>query len=88
MSLRSKEQLIDIYGEENVREHMGRLQVQEEHFQNPGGRVLEWVEADQALPPSDPSDEPILEGQFELPPIEELIPEDEEEDEEEESEAE
>lgn len=57
MSNRSENELVEIYGRENVRvNEKGRLQVQEEHFHRPGGRVVEWVEADDALPPSDPSD--------------------------------
>jgi hypothetical protein len=55
---RSESQLVDLYGRENVRVHQNRLQVQEEHFQQPGGRILEWVEADMALPPADPTEEP------------------------------
>lgn len=58
--MRTKEQLIEIYGESNVREFKGRLQVLETHFQNPGGRVDEWVEETNALPPVEVSDPVIL----------------------------
>jgi hypothetical protein len=57
LSNRSENELVDIYGRENVRvNEKGRAQVLEEHFHRPGGRVVEWVEADDALPPADPSD--------------------------------
>lgn len=52
-SLRTKAELIDIYGIESVREVKGRLQVFEQHFLQPGGSVFEWVEAENALPPAE-----------------------------------
>lgn len=74
VSLRSELELADIYGRENVRVHEGRLQVQEERFTS-GARALEWVEADNALPPPDPSDMPPEEPVTELTDI---FPEDNE----------
>jgi hypothetical protein len=60
--MRSKAELIEIYGVEGVRERSpGRLQVMEEH----AGRKMVWVDEEDALPPVEPSD-PVVVSEADL----------------------